>query len=73
MTLAKELLEKEKPDYKSRKKEIHAEIEAEGKKLLTQMGLADRMDKLSASALRRPVPACGDRQSPCAETGYPLF
>ena len=44
VTLAKELLEKEKPDYKSRKKEIHAEIEAEGKKLLTQMGLADRMD-----------------------------
>ena len=42
--LAKELLEKEKPDYKSRKKEIHAEIEAEGRKLLTQMGLAERMD-----------------------------
>ena len=44
VTLAKELLEKEKPDYKSRKKEIHAEIEAEGRRLLTQMGLADRMD-----------------------------
>ena len=44
VTLAKELLEKEKPDYKSRKKEIHAEIEAEGKRLLTQMGLVDRMD-----------------------------
>lgn len=42
--LAKELLEKEKPDYKSRKKEIHAEIEAEGRKLLTQMGLSERMD-----------------------------
>ncbi len=44
VTLAKELLEKEKPDYKSRKKEIHAEIEAEGRRLLMQMGLADRMD-----------------------------
>ena len=42
--LAKELLEKEKPDYKARKKEIHAEIEAEGRKLLTQMGLSERMD-----------------------------
>ena len=42
--LAKELLEKEKPDYKSRKKEIHAQIEAEAKELLNQMGLSDRMD-----------------------------
>ena len=42
--LAKELLEKEKPDYKWRKKEIHAQIEAEAKELLDQMGLSDRMD-----------------------------
>ena len=42
--LAKELLAKEQPDYKARKKEIHAEIEAEVKGLLTQMGLADRMN-----------------------------
>ena len=42
--LAKELLEKEKPDYKWRKKEIHAQIEAEAKELLNQMGLSDRMD-----------------------------
>lgn len=42
--MAKELLEKEKPDYKSRKKEIHVQIEAEAKALLDQMGLADRMD-----------------------------
>lgn len=41
--LAKELLAKEQPDYKSRKKEIHAEIEAQAKSLLTEMGLADRM------------------------------
>lgn len=42
--LASELLAKEQPDYKARKKEIHAEIEAEAKGLLTQMGLADRMN-----------------------------
>lgn len=41
--LAKELLAKEQPDYKARKKEIHAEIEAQAKELLTEMGLADRM------------------------------
>ena len=42
--LAKELLEKERPDYKQNKKEILAEIEEHGKALLAQMGLADRMD-----------------------------
>lgn len=42
--LAKELLAKEQPDYKERKKEIHAEIEAEAKALLEQMGLANRMN-----------------------------
>ena len=42
--LAKELLEKEKPDYKARKKEIHAQIEKEAKILLDQMGLSDRVD-----------------------------
>lgn len=42
--LAKELLAKEQPDYKSRKKEIHEEIKAQAEALLTQMGLADRMN-----------------------------
>ena len=42
VTLAKELLAQEQPDYKSRKKEILAEIEAEGRELLANMGLADR-------------------------------
>ena len=42
--LAKELLAKENPDYKARKKEIHAQIEAEAKILLDQMGLSDRVD-----------------------------
>ncbi len=41
--LAKELLAKERPDYKERRKEIHAEIEAEAKELLVQMGLENRM------------------------------
>ena len=40
--LAKELLAQEQPDFKSRKKEILAEIEAEGRELLAKMGLADR-------------------------------
>ncbi len=41
--LAKELLAKEQPDYKARKKEIHDEIEAQAEQLLRDMGLADRM------------------------------
>ncbi len=41
--LAKELLAKEQPDYKSRKKEIHEAIEAEALGLLEQMGLSDRI------------------------------
>lgn len=41
--LAKELLAKEQPDYKARKKEIHEEIEAQATSLLTQMGLENRI------------------------------
>ena len=41
--LAKELLEKEQPDYKVRKKEIHDEIGGQAVELLKDMGLADRM------------------------------
>ena len=44
VTLAKELLAQEQPDFKSRKKEILAEIEAEGRDLLAKMGLADRVN-----------------------------
>ncbi|MBR1771470.1 MAG: amino acid ABC transporter ATP-binding protein [Lachnospiraceae bacterium] len=44
VTLAKELLAKEQPDYKSRKNEILAEINEQGKDLLLQMGLEDRME-----------------------------
>lgn len=40
--LAKELLAKQGPDYKARKKEIHEEIEEQAKSLLDQMGLSDR-------------------------------
>ena len=42
VTLAKELLAQEQPDFKSRKREILADIEAEGRELLSKMGLADR-------------------------------
>ena len=42
--LAEELLAKEQPDYKARKKEIHDWIRAHGEELLKQMGLADRMN-----------------------------
>ena len=42
--LAKELLAKEQPDYKARKKEIHAQIEAQARTLLDEMGLSGRRD-----------------------------
>lgn len=41
--LAKELLAKDEPDYKSRKKEIQKEIKCQAEFLLHQMGLSDRM------------------------------
>uniref|UniRef100_UPI004028FAD1 amino acid ABC transporter ATP-binding protein n=1 Tax=Eshraghiella crossota TaxID=45851 RepID=UPI004028FAD1 len=42
--LARQLLAKEQPDYKSNKKVILSEIRNEAEELLGQMGLADRMD-----------------------------
>jgi len=42
--LASELLAKERPDYKANKKAIHAEIEAQARALLDQVGLSDRMN-----------------------------
>ena len=42
VTLAKELLAREQPEFKTRKKEVLAEIEREGLQLLERMGLADR-------------------------------
>ena len=44
VTLAKELLAREQPDFKARKKEILSGIEAEGRQLLGRMGLADRAE-----------------------------
>lgn len=41
--LAKELLAKERPDYKEHRKQIHEEIEKQAAALLEQMGLANRM------------------------------
>ena len=42
--LAKELLAKEQPNYKARKKEIHNEIKEQAISLLKQMGLENRMN-----------------------------
>ena len=55
--LASELLAREQPDYKARKKEILAEIRARAEDLLTQVGLRDRMgnypDQLSGGQQQR--------------------
>ncbi len=57
VTLAGQLLAKERPDYKENKKQILAEIQARGEELLTQVGLADRMhnypDQLSGGQQQR--------------------
>ena len=42
VTLASQLLAKERPDYRERKKEIFGEIQTKGRALLERMGLADR-------------------------------
>ncbi|MGN0347956.1 MAG: amino acid ABC transporter ATP-binding protein [Roseburia sp.] len=42
VTLAKMLLAKERPDFKQHKKDILQEIDAEGRRLLEEMGLSNR-------------------------------
>ena len=42
VTLASRLLAKERPDFKQDKKRILSEIEAQGRELLSQIGLSDR-------------------------------
>ncbi len=42
--LAGELLAKERPDYKEKRKEIHEEIEGKARELLTRVGLAEKLD-----------------------------
>ena len=44
VTLAKKLIVKDQPDYKTKKKELLANIENEGKLLLKKMGLEERMN-----------------------------
>ena len=44
VTLAKELLSQELPEYKQNKKAILEEIQAEGRELLAKMGLSERAD-----------------------------
>ncbi len=43
VTLASELLAREKPDFRARKREILAQIEEHGRALLDQMGLSDKL------------------------------
>lgn len=42
--LAEKLLAEERPDFRTNKKQIYEEIEAHGRTLLAQMGLAERAD-----------------------------
>jgi polar amino acid transport system ATP-binding protein len=44
VVLAEQLLAQEREDFKQRKKEIFAEIEAHGRSLLDKMGLSERAD-----------------------------
>jgi len=44
VTLAVKLKAKERPDYKQNKKQIHEEIEEKALKLLSDMGLSDKID-----------------------------
>lgn len=44
VTLAAELLAKEREDYKHNKKQIHEEIEAKAKEILAKVGLSDKLE-----------------------------
>lgn len=44
VTLAEKLFAKERPDFRTAKKEIYDKINSHGEELLAQMGLAERMD-----------------------------
>jgi polar amino acid transport system ATP-binding protein len=44
ITLANELLARERPDFKSRRKEIIAEIDYNARRLLDQVGLSDKLE-----------------------------
>ena len=42
ITLAGELLARERPDYRQNRRAVHAELEAHAREMLAQMGLSDR-------------------------------
>ena len=71
--LAKELLAKERPDYKARKKEIHDEIEAQAVSLFKADGTFRTDQQLPAPTLRWTVSACCNRPRTGHATGYSLF
>ena len=68
VTLAKELLSQELPEYKQNKKAILEEIQAEGRELLAKPGRP-----LPQSALRRTAAACGHRPRPGPEARHPVL
>ena len=55
VTLARELLAQEQPDFKQNKKQILEEIQADGRELLAKMGLSER-------ANHYPSQLCGGQQ-----------
>lgn len=70
ITLAGELLAKEKPEYKANRKAIHAELEEKARTLLAQMGLSERENHYrtsfpaaSNSVWLLPRPGAGTRIS----------
>lgn len=44
VTIAEKMLAKERPDFKENKKKLYDDIDAHGRELLEQMGLAERME-----------------------------
>ena len=56
VTLAGQLLARERPDFKGEKKRIFAEIEEKGRTLLAQMGLADRAGHYPCLLYTSPSP-----------------
>ena len=73
VTLAKELLSQERPDFKENKKAILEEIQAEGRELLAKDGPLRPGYALPLPALRWPAAAGGHRPGPGAAPGHPVL
>ena len=66
VTLAPELLAREQPDFRRNKAQILSAIQEEGKALLDQVGLSDKLASY-------PAAAGGHRPGPGPQAGYPLL